>query len=162
MAYLAPTVDGVGYYNVNFAVGNGATNRRDDVFLVQWMLQHIYKDDPTFFAPESKPLAVDGWIGPQTIKWIRAFQSDVIRRGFALHPDGRVDSARKAVGAVSKLPYTILLMNAFFHQANPKVFLNPASDPGVPKELLKALATNNGDAGPFENPPIQVPSSGGI
>lgn len=162
MAYIGATVDGGTFYNVNFAVGNNAPNKRDDVLLVQWMLKHVYADHPLLSPPEAKPLKVDGWIGPQTIKWIKAFQADMRRAGRQCALDGRVDSARKAFGAVSKLPYTILWLNSVFLAANPVVYADPASDAQAPVELLMALATNTDARGPFEEEPMAIPSSGGI
>lgn len=162
MAYLGRTIDESNYYNVNFAVGANSPNKRDDVMLVQWMLHRVYSDHPLLSPPESAPLKIDGWIGRQTIRWITAFQQDMRRAGRTCAVDGRVDSARKAAGQVSKAPYTILWLNAVFLAANPGVFGDPARDPDAPLELLMALATNSGAAGPFEEPPMAIPASGGI
>jgi hypothetical protein len=169
MAYIGDTGDGGNYYNVNYAVGKNAPNKRDDVLLVQWMLHRVYIDHPQFFSPDGGDLDIDGWIGPKTIKWITAFQHDMRRLGQRCAVDGRVDSARKSMGAVSKAPYTILWMNGHMQIANPEVFENPSSDPDCPTELLSALATNDGSKGPFiatvsDAPPgdVPVPSSGGI
>lgn len=162
MAYIGDTVAGGNYYNVNFAVGANAPNKRDDVRLVQWLLRRVYADHAALAPPDPTPLAVDGWIGPKTVRWIKAFQADVRAAGRVCAYDGRVDSARKAAGAVSKLPYTILWLNAVLADANPAVYANPASDPDAPPELLQALATNTGAAGPYEDAPMAIPSSGGI
>lgn len=161
MAYIGQTASGEDYYNVNFAVGNQSPNKRDDVYLVQWMLHRIYTDHPLFIPPENKDLSMDGWIGPKTIKWIKAFQTDVNRLGQTCVADGRVDSARKQTGAVSKTVYTMLWLNGALRSANPTVFFDPASDPSIPPQLLSALASGNSSSGPFIAD-IPVPASGGI
>jgi hypothetical protein len=162
LAYIGNTVDGGSYYNVNFAVGIRAPNKRDDALLVQWLLRHVYADHPLLTAPETKPLKIDGWIGAQTIRWIKTFQADMRRAGRACALDGRVDSARQPAGTVNKLPYTILWLNAIFQAANPAVYADPGSDPQAPLELLTTLATNTDAAGPFEEEPMRIPASGGI
>lgn len=149
MAYIGETGDGGNYYNVNYAVGNKSPNKRDDVLLVQWMLHRVYIDNPLFFAPDGGDIAIDGWIGKQTINWITAFQKDIRRLGNPCAVDGRVDSARKSEGAVSKAPYTMLWLNGALLQANPTVFSDPSSDPDMPTELLSALSSNDGSAGPY-------------
>lgn len=161
MAYIGEAADSQ-FYNVNFAVGSTAPNRRDDVMLVQWMLHRVYIDHPLLFAPEAGDLAIDGFIGPHTLTWIKAFQADLRRLGQNCVADGRVDSARKAEGSISHAPYTILWLNSFFRTANPDIFFDPGSDPDIPNSLLVALSTNTGAAGPFEPAPLAVPASGGI
>ncbi len=171
MAYIHHSPDG-DLYNVNFAVGLPAPNKRDDVLLVQWLLHRVYADHPLLSPPDGGGIAIDGWSGPQTVKWIRAFQADVRRLGRPCAKDGRVDSARKPVGLVGKTPYTILYLNGALLTANPDVYADPAGDPDMPTELLNALLVNDGSAGPFagvpaggdDGPlgPVQVPASGGI
>lgn len=162
MAYIGKTTDNGSFYNVNYSVGSNASNKRDDVFLVQWMLHRVYTDHPMLSPPEVQRLEVDGCIGPQSVKWIKAFQSDMRRAGRTCMLDGRIDSARNVTGAVSKVPYTILWLNAVFFAANPQIYTDPANDPEAPLELLIALATNTGAAGPFDEQPMAIPSSGGI
>src|SRR5262245_32020892 len=114
MAYIGTDSDGDNLYNVNFAVGVKAPSKRDDVFLVQWMLYRVYTDSPFFQPPDAAGISIDGWIGKQTIKWITAFQKVVRKLGNRCCVDGRVDSARKSEGSISKAPYTILWLNSFF------------------------------------------------
>ena len=164
MAYIGDTGDGGNYYNVNYAVGNQAPNMRDDVLLVQWMLHRVFTDHPLFIPPEAKRLAIDGWIGPQTIKWIKAFQATIRRNGRPCAFDGRVDSARKSAGSISKSPYTVLWLNSALRSANPTVFEDPGSDPDMPTELMAALQSNDGSAGPFIETVDSnlIPATGGI
>ncbi len=164
MAYIGDTADGGNYYNVNFAVGLPAPNKRDDVLLVQWLLHRVYADHPFFVPPDGGDLAIDGFIGKQTVRWVTAFQADVRRLGQPCALDGRVDSARKSVGSISKTPYTILWLNAALRSANPAVFEDPGSDPDLPPELMAALQSNDGSAGPFIETVDEnlIPATGGI
>lgn len=157
MAFQFETDDGGHGYNVNYAVGIKGVNRRDDVFLVQWMLHRIYTD--ALFQPVGgKKLKVDGYAGPQTVKWITAFQERVRAKGDACHVDGRVDSARKPTASVTRTVYTILWLNAYLRKYNPTAFANPAVDPTCPGELLAALAVNTGADGPYLPCPQAIPA----
>jgi hypothetical protein len=164
VAYIGETGDGGNYYNVNFAVGTKSPNKRDDVLLVQWLLHRVYADHPFFSAPDGDDIAIDGFIGEQTVKWITAFQTDVRRLGQPCAGDGRVDSARKSAGSISKAPYTILWLNSALRSANPTVFEDPGSDPDLPPELMAALQANDGSAGPFVETVDSnaIPATGGI
>jgi hypothetical protein len=164
MAYIGDTADGGNYYNVNFAVGSRSPNKRDDVLLVQWLLHRVYLDHPFFSSPDGGDIAVDGFIGKQTIQWITAFQTDVRRLGQPCALDGRVDSARKSAGSISKSPYTILWLNAALRSANPAVFEDPGSDPEMPTELMSALQSNDASSGPFVETVDSnlIPATGGI
>ncbi len=168
MAFRFPTADGGHAYNVNYAVGANGVNRRDDVLLVQWMLHRIYADG-TLPPVGGPPLKVDGYAGPQTVKWIAAFQARVRASGESCHVDGRVDSARKQVASVTKTVYTIIWLNAGLRKYSPAAFADPASDPTCPKELLTALAVNTGAEGPYlprprATParPRAIPATGGV
>jgi hypothetical protein len=65
--------------SITFSVGNGATNRRDDVLRVQGYLNAVR------FYHGRTPIAVDGVVGPETLEAITAFQ-----RAHAPFADGRV------------------------------------------------------------------------
>ena len=108
-------------YNVEQAVGNKSPNDRGDVRLVQYMLKHYYK------APE---LAVDGWIGPVTVGYIKIFQQEAKNQGLYVLQDGRVDRALGNVASISKSSYTILLLNAALKGRNPGAWAQvPAAVP---------------------------------
>src|SRR5262245_18713562 len=94
VAYIGETNDGGNFYNVNFAVAARAPNKRDDVLLVQWLLHRAYTDHPRLLPPEAGGIAIDGFLGRQTITWMTAFQRDVRRLAQPCVVDGRVDSAR--------------------------------------------------------------------
>lgn len=65
-------------YLVDATVGRGGTNRRDDVFLVQFFLNALWgkladKDAGTFGGTGPAP-AIDGVCGPATIRAIELYQ----------------------------------------------------------------------------------------
>lgn len=163
MAYTLPTASGHPCHNVNFSVGNQAVNKRDDVLLVQWLLHRIYKDRGR--APVGGvPMAIDGWIGPQTKNWITDFQRRMKENGESCHMDGKVDSARYQTSMVTKTVYTIILMNQYLLAKNPKAHADPASDPDCPAELRMALKKGTAAAGPLQydpNRPNQFPGGDG-
>lgn len=117
MAYL---VKGEGpnspvVYNVEKAVGANAPNGPGDVKLVQYLLRHCYGNT-------AAALAVDGWIGPTTISWIRRFQEDARKAGVHILVDSRIDRAYGEVSSVSKTVYTILLLNVALRSQNAAAF----------------------------------------
>ena len=67
---------------ISASVGFGGANRRDDVSLIQSLLNGV----PSASGGPTNPLKVDGIVGPLTIGAIRRFQSANL--GFS---DGRVD-----------------------------------------------------------------------
>ncbi|RDH85990.1 MAG: peptidoglycan-binding protein [endosymbiont of Galathealinum brachiosum] len=69
------------------SVGKSGKNIREDVHLIQDLLNHKIKR-----MPGEKRLIVDGLIGPKTIKLITKYQSIVLKMK---KPDGRVDSGGK-------------------------------------------------------------------
>ena len=161
MAYTFTTVTGQTFHNVNFSVGNQSVNRRDDVMLVQWLLHRIYKDrgkQPV----GGKPMMIDGWIGPQTVNWIKDFQRRMRENGEPCYLDGRVDAARYQTSTVTKTVYTIILMNTYLLRKNPKAHADPASDPDCPIELRNALATGTDAEGPYQEASASFPATAGI
>jgi hypothetical protein len=123
-------------FNVEQAVGLNAPNSSGDVKLVQYMLKHYY-------GPAAAGIAVDGWIGPITISWIKRFQEDAKKGGANVLVDSRIDRAFGQVASVSKTTYAILLLNKALAQANPSAYSalpqavplspNPKANPYNPK-----------------------------
>lgn len=68
-------------YNVEQAVGSNGANAAGDVKLVQYMLRHIYGN-------AAAGLAVDGYIGPMTMSFIKRFQQDAQKGGNNVLVDG--------------------------------------------------------------------------
>jgi hypothetical protein len=79
---------------ISASVGQGGTNRRKDVLIVQNLLnQHIGS------LPSIAALRVDGVVGQRTIDAIKAFQRTVVH---LLSPDGRVDPNGRTMAALAR------------------------------------------------------------
>lgn len=101
------------FVNVEHAVGRGAPNRRDDVKLVQYLLNAIgYR------------LVPDGFCGPKTQRAIQEFQEKMRASGTRTVPDGRVDRARgeQAFGAISNTVYAIVELNRQCFYSHPSAW----------------------------------------
>jgi peptidoglycan hydrolase-like protein with peptidoglycan-binding domain len=101
------------FYDVDAAVGTGCPNRREDVYLVQFLISVIWgkKDmhgDVVGAAGKPAP-RVDGICGPETITAIRQFQEYY---GVTL-VDGRVDPVPpgQSYGPIHKMAYTMIGLN---------------------------------------------------
>lgn len=79
-------------YRINGSVGQGGTNSRADVTLVQQLLNLM----PENVGGPAMPIAVDGFIGPQTVGTISRFQ----KANFGWS-DGRVDPNGKTLVRLS-------------------------------------------------------------
>jgi hypothetical protein len=96
MAFLDDSIERV-TFNVDWTVGSGCFNHKDDVMLVQMLFNMAFFGDGKDAMPngydlklpegETGGLKVDGICGPQTIKFIKTYQRSV--KG--LYCDGKVD-----------------------------------------------------------------------
>lgn len=131
------------YYDVNFAVGPGATNKRDDVLLVQYFLRECFLKHSSFKTnPFPKGVvAVDGIAGQQTFAAILHFQKAAKARGSPVALDGRVDPpvGEKATGSISQTQYTILLLNSAFKQCRPQDWSHVSQAGDCPSDLRPLL-----------------------
>jgi hypothetical protein len=126
------------FFNVEQAVGPTGVNGRSDVMLVQYLLRGIY-------APHGP--AVDGWIGPITNAYIKAFQKEIRGRGADVATDGRVDRATSVRSSITKTVYTILVLNQSLRSIDPNAFKR------IPEQV--PLSAN-----PRSNPYNAVPGAG--
>ncbi|MGH3146614.1 MAG: hypothetical protein ACRDTR_12515, partial [Rubrobacter sp.] len=71
------------FYNVTYAVGSAGYNVIEDVELVQFFLQQIYRNPAKAGLPPSPKgaMKVDGSCGPVTRNWIVKYQLDVANKG---------------------------------------------------------------------------------
>lgn len=76
-------------YNVNWPVGDGETNLKDDVLLVQLMLTEFAAVAPMFAntLPRDATIRPDGNYTPTLGQWIRAFQQQT---SGGVAPDGKI------------------------------------------------------------------------
>src|SRR4051794_40070727 len=78
---------------ITASVGSSGFNRRDDVVLVQFLLNDWRERN------RRSPIAQDGLVGPQTIGAIRDFQETMTHV-----VDGRVDPAGPSMNALARMP----------------------------------------------------------
>jgi peptidoglycan hydrolase-like protein with peptidoglycan-binding domain len=78
--------------SISDSVGDGGTNRVDDVLRVQSLLNQFRINNGR------KPIEVDGKVGPETIGAIRDFQQTVTHE-----VDGRVDTDGPAIKKLEEL-----------------------------------------------------------
>ncbi|MGJ7525826.1 peptidoglycan-binding domain-containing protein [Variovorax sp. GB1P17] len=102
MAHTYITNLGGHAYNIDWAVGVTGTNAKADVMLVQSLFNILYFDhdgnpgesrSQRYFPPaDAGPLAVDGYYGPLTQRFIDQFE-DTLRAadGWTMRPDRRMD-----------------------------------------------------------------------
>ncbi len=108
------------FYNVMNSVGRNATNNKDDVRMVQYMLRIVYQLDDGF---------ADGICGPDTRHTIVRFQTEMagapVERASPAFPgdpvvDGRIDRAKgSGLSTISHSTYTIILLNQRAKELNP-------------------------------------------
>jgi hypothetical protein len=122
------------FYNLDRAVGPGATNERTDVLTVQYFLREIFKANPSR-KPKGQ-IEVTGNPDPITFEWILHYQKEQKNSGKAISTDGRVDAALGLKGSISGLQYTIIYMNLSMRNARPKDFEKLASASDLPPELV--------------------------
>jgi hypothetical protein len=138
-------------YDVDAAVGPGASNRRDDVLLVQFFLFELYsevaelkKRDPFGDAVRKKKreALVDGIFGPFTAAWILDVQRFIKSKGRTVHVDGRVDPSRSSYdkkSTITRTTYTIVHLNSAFRRRHMLQHDHLDRHPRIPAELKVKL-----------------------
>lgn len=136
-------------YNVNHSVGLGGANYRDDVMLVQFYLARVYGHPFGLSgAPDPGSIAVDGACGPVTLRWIRAFQTQMQAGDIPpsrIRVDGRVSAAPSTISGEHR-HYTIVLLNRWHGMLYPEedVRLSPDAPPYLRKSLSRMTITWGG------------------
>jgi len=134
------------FYNVDFAVGPNAINKRTDVMLVQFFLREIYNHPSLIATKPPGTMVVDGLCGPITSQWILHFQQDVKKHGKSVLIDGRVDHARGeqcTLSSISRTGYTIGHLNATYRKRYLAQHDYLERHPKIPGELAQDLAKGN-------------------
>jgi hypothetical protein len=135
MIKQVPSLREIGYYyNIDSSVGMGAPNKRDDVLLIQFML-NIWARSPLsiFNQPDYGELKQDGAFGLTTQAVLVLYQYH--RSGFIYRVTGRVEPiTSQQVG-----PSTLTVLNMEIWQYQPVVYKDFASARGFPQELRQAL-----------------------
>jgi len=127
-------------------VGLGCMNQRDDVLLIQHLLNTIWHDaggSEGFQPPgEDRPLVLDGVCGPRTEKFIQHFQQETRNRHITLVEEDRIDPVTGAQPGGSHAHYTILALNAARNSRRQANLMDIAGDPGFPEELRHHFYAN--------------------
>jgi hypothetical protein len=103
-------------YNIDFSVGRGGNNRKDDAMLVQTFLRIVYIEntDPTFRSQvpplhDNPDIVVDGIVGSTTHRYIIHFKNQLRQSGFKIYPDEILDPFRRndpgSISTISKTEY---------------------------------------------------------
>ena len=145
MAFVEISSDpGVSFFcNVHGGVGQGQSNRRDDVMLVQWLLRQYFSKVTTIAPPPGPMIQVDGSFGRQTGDYIKAFQSGGKARGNNITADGRVDRAQGVLGALTGSQYTIIHLNNAADGRRPDLARKFWIAADMPMELKNALTASS-------------------
>jgi peptidoglycan hydrolase-like protein with peptidoglycan-binding domain len=85
--------------SINFSVGEGGFNRKEDVALVQLLLNGVR----SLYGVPSEKLVVDGLVGPKTIGAIREFQQEYLVPGELTAADGRVDPHNATIRKLNQM-----------------------------------------------------------
>ncbi len=135
------------FYNIHSAVGRGRATRRDDVMLVQLLLDDIFKH-PGLLKLKTPPnaLMINGSDDALLEQWIVAFQTGYkqqIAGSFVV--DGVID---KVPGYSSQQTsnthtfYSLALLNNNYGSFNAELYSHIWDDPRCPQPLKAALLNN--------------------
>jgi hypothetical protein len=139
-------------FNIDFPIGPGRINNRDDVMLVQKLLRFVYVEtdharNKGFAVPRGTPdIGVDGKFGPTTSKYILHFKQHARLLGFSVFFDAVIlpfgpDDTQKS--AVTKTFYTMRLLLTSAQNADDEApgrkLDRLAFDPDTPGELRDSL-----------------------
>jgi hypothetical protein len=136
-------------YNIDYPVGAGAANLKDDVMLVQTLLHILYfETDPeetghNFTPLPGEEIAVSGECDPTTRRYIVHFKKEVMRLGWRLHPDEVFDPMRdnepNKKSTLSKTYYAFSRLLNVCGTTNPRRTDNIPEERSTPRLLAQAL-----------------------
>lgn len=151
-SYYDPTVLRTAY-NIDWSVGRGGSNGREDVMLVQalfriWFWETMQVGDDIMPVPpgETEVIKVDGWWGPSTQRYIDHFKQEAIKRGADITSDVVMDPFRETTWAKSRISKTDYALGVLVGkcarncEANGETFyVNLPNRQDVPLQLRNAL-----------------------
>jgi peptidoglycan hydrolase-like protein with peptidoglycan-binding domain len=147
MAYTDSWTGGV-FYNVDWTVGLAAFNNKDDVMLVQTLLNianfgggKLDGFELTWPPGETKGMTVDGICGPITLKWIKQFQ-----RCLRTFVDGKMDPYYPPNSPKSKKLSAMFVLNNMAELGDSEWFYEISIDENTPLLLRNSLKRVDSDA----------------
>jgi len=150
-------------YNIDFPIGPGRFNKKDDVALVQKLLRYIYVETEYFPRhgfplPRGTPdIVVDGKFGPTTSKYILHYKQALRARNVSVFPDAVIlpfgpDKDQRSV--VTKTYYTMRHLLGSARLADDEAPVKSLEDlpfnPDIPAELRSSLRVSKRRAAGFE------------
>jgi len=155
MAHTYITRLGGSAYNIDWAVGVTGTNARADVMLIQSLFNILYFDhegnpgegrsqryDP---PADAAPLAVDGYYGPLTQRYIDQFE-DTLRAAdsWTMRPDRRMDPFMgNSPSSIQHETYALTLLSRYCHfgdiDTGTYSYRDLPNNPATPLTLRNAL-----------------------
>jgi peptidoglycan hydrolase-like protein with peptidoglycan-binding domain len=166
MAFIQGTIppkEARNTYNIDFPIGPGRFNKKDDVALVQKLLRYIYVETDHMRRrgspmPRGTPdIVVDGKFGPTTSKYILHYKQFLRSHGPSVFPDAVIlpfGPNEDQMSVVTKTFYTMrLLLTSARHaddEAPVKNLEQLPSNPDIPAELRVSLRVIKPQADGFE------------
>lgn len=103
-------------YNIDFSVGAGvAGNLPDDILLVQTLFHiiHFELNNPVPPPSGETDIALDGKLGPRTLRFMQNLQQRARAQNFKVLPDGIFDPMRAqgALSTIAKVQYSMEILN---------------------------------------------------
>jgi hypothetical protein len=129
-------------YNVSYGVGYERSNTRDDVYLVQKLLQ--FADVPVFSGGlpigGTGMITVDGYFGSETNRMIGFFQRELEKQRKLFQKGNNIDAA-KGDGFTNKgVLYLIVHLNRLAKDKRPNEYMWMPYEGDTPPLLQRALA----------------------
>jgi hypothetical protein len=131
-------------YDIDAAVGRSATNRRDDVLLIQFFLRiaMLDADSAGYRPPNAQPIKIDGVCGPGTQAYIDFFQQEAKRRNPSRMPitDGKIDPLHTPFhrSPLENQVHDVYALNRLYQKRRPH-HLNLAKDVLFPPALTASF-----------------------
>lgn len=143
-------------YNIDFSVGLGGRNGKEDVLLVQTFLRMVYIDNTNAEVAEVCPplpgvdIGVDGFFGPITHGYIMRFKDQMRAVGQDLYPDAIMDPFRGndpfSLSRIAEQEYAFGVLLRAAAQADEQRFDGLTEHPQTHPSLKLALTQTRGDA----------------
>jgi hypothetical protein len=129
--------------SIEDSVGRDATNKREDVLLVQFFIYVTAQNNKTswgWLIDRAVPRPwIDGVYGPRTQDWIDRFQDSLKHKLVIV--DGRIDPILKGVSATRiGGPYMMYLLNVSYYNAfGPDSIGRITNHPLFPREVARTF-----------------------